>query len=174
MRLSNALITAITSQLAINPRGIHGLSHWARVYANGLKLAAATGADTRVMELFALFHDSRRLNENSDPEHGPRGAMLAEQLRGVLLPMDDAPFQLLLTACRLHTVARTHENVTVQTCFDADRLDLARTGKTVDPHYLCTEAAKDPKIIAWATAQSLAGIVPDNILGRALRAIKQV
>jgi len=172
MPLSNALITAITSQLTINPHGIHGLGHWARVYANGLKLAAATGADTRVVELFALFHDSRRRNENSDPEHGPRGALLAEQVRGTLLQMDHTRFHLLLTACRLHTIARTHEEVTVRTCFDADRLDLARTGKTVDPHYLCTEAAKDPKIIAWATAQSLAGIVPDNILGRALRAIK--
>ena len=174
MPLSNTLITGIISQLAINPHGIHGLGHWARVYANGLKLAAATGADTRVVELFALFHDSRRLNENSDPEHGPRGAMLAAQLRGALLPMDNDSFQLLLTACRLHTIARTHEDITVQTCFDADRLDLARTGKTVDPHFLCTEAAKDPKIIAWATAQSIAGIVPDNILGRALRAIKQL
>jgi len=174
MHLSNALITAITNQLAINPRGIHGLGHWARVYANGLKLAAATGADTRVVELFALFHDSRRLNENSDPEHGPRGAILAEQLRGALLPMDNEPFQLLLTACRLHTIARTHEHVTVQTCFDADRLDMARTGKTVNPHFLCTEAARNPKIIAWATAQSVARIVPDNILGRALRTIKQL
>lgn len=172
MPLSNALITAITSQLAINPLGIHGLGHWARVYANGLKLAAATGADTRVVELFALFHDSRRRNENSDPEHGPRGALLAEQVQGTLLQMDNDSFQLLLTACRLHTMARTHEEITVQTCFDADRLDLARTGTTVDPHFLCTETARDPKIIAWATAQSIAGIVPDNFLGRALRAIE--
>jgi len=62
----------------------------------------------------------------------------------------------------------------VQTCFDADRLDMARTGKTVNPHFLCTEAARNPKIIAWATAQSVARIVPDNILGRALRTIKQL
>ena len=169
MPIAKELIAAIISQLAINPHGLHGLGHWARVYENGMRLAARTGADPEVVALFALFHDSRRRSETTDPEHGPRGAMLAEQLRGTLFQLDDEPLRLLRTACRLHTAARTHEHVTVQTCFDADRLDLARTGKTVDPLFLCTEPAKDPQIIAWATGQSIARIVPDNILGRALR-----
>lgn len=168
MPLSPELITTIVNQLAINPRGLHGLSHWARVYANGLRLAAQTGADPRVVELFALFHDSRRINEDADPEHGPRGALLAEQLRGSLGDLDDAAFARLLTACRLHTGAPTHEDITVQTCFDADRLDLARIGKTVDPQRLCTEAARAPEMIAWASGQSTQGIVPNNILGRTL------
>lgn len=172
MRISTELIAAIVNQLAINPCGLHGLSHWARVYANGLRLAETTGADTRVVELFALFHDSRRLTEQADPEHGPRGAVLAEQLRGVAFQLDDQPFQLLLAACRLHTAARTHADVTVQTCFDADRLDLGRIGKTVDPQFLCTEAAQSPQMIAWSTGQSTAGIVPDNLIGRSLRSLK--
>jgi uncharacterized protein len=171
MLLATELILSITQQLPINWRGLHGLAHWARVYENGLRLAGRTGADTRVVELFALFHDSRRLNEHTDPEHGPRGAMLAEQLRGSLFQMEDNLFQLLLAACRLHTTARTHEDITVQTCFDADRLDLARVGKTVDPQLLCTEAAKDPRTIAWATGQSTAGTVPANILGKVLLSI---
>jgi uncharacterized protein len=171
MTISDKLIHAIVPQLAVNPFGFHGLGHWARVYENGLRLAGSTGADIQVVELFALFHDSRRLNENGDPDHGPRGAMLAEQLRGTLFLLDDKPYHLLLTACRLHTAERTHEDLTVQTCFDADRLDLARTGRTVDPHFLCTETARDSEIIAWSTGQSTAGIVPDNIIGRALRSI---
>ncbi|WP_306548090.1 hypothetical protein [Desulfobulbus sp.] len=172
MLISTELIAAIVNQLAINPCGIHGLSHWARVHANGLRLAETTGADARVVELFALFHDSRRLTEQADPEHGPRGAMLAEQLRGVAFQLDDQPFQLLLAACRLHTTARTHADVTVQTCFDADRLDLSRIGKTVDPQFLCTEAARNPETLVWSTEQSTAGIVPDNPIGRALRSLK--
>lgn len=168
--MTNELVTAIIDQMALDPRGLHGLAHWARVYDNGLRLAAATGADRRVVELFALFHDSRRLTEQADPDHGPRGALLAEQFhRDGLLVLDEQPLQLLLIACRLHTEARTHDDATVRTCFDADRLDLARIGKTVNPDYLCTEAARNPVCIAWATERSRHGYVPDNIVGQTLR-----
>ena len=166
MLLSTELILSIRAQLPIDWRGLHGLNHWARVYENGRLLAETTGADPQVVALFALFHDSRRFNEHNDPDHGPRGAKLAEQMRGVSFQLADQPFALLLTACRLHTEAQTHADVTVQTCFDADRLDLARVGKTVDPLLLCTEAARNPRTIAWATEQSSAGMVPDNIIGR--------
>ena len=161
------LITVVQKQLPINWRGTHGLSHWARVYENGLRLAAVTGADPKVVELFALFHDSRRLTDGQDPEHGPRGAKLAEALRGKYYQLSDERFDLLFLACRLHTSAKTHEDITVQTCFDADRLDLGRVGKTPDPEFLNTEAAKDPKRIAWSTGQSINGVVPKNVLGRA-------
>lgn len=166
MPLSTELILAIIAQLPINWRGLHGLGHWARVYENGRRLAKITGADPQVVALFALLHDSRRLNEHADPGHGPRGAKLAEQMRSASFQLADQPFALLLAACRLHTEARTHTEVTVQTCFDADRLDLARVGKTVDPRLLCTEAARIPQTIAWATEQSIAGMVPNNIIGR--------
>ena len=59
----------------------------------------------------------------------------------------------------------------MRTCFDADRLDLARIGKTVDPDYLCTDAAKNPATITWATERCIAGFVSDNILGQALRTL---
>lgn len=156
------LISTISNQLAINPTGIHGLSHWARVLDNGLRLAAVNGADTAVVELFALFHDSRRLHEDADPEHGPRGAELAAQLHGSLFHLDPAQLEVLLTACRLHTAARSQDNLTVQTCFDADRLDLTRLGKVVDPQYLCTIAAKDPATITWASERSMAGLIADT------------
>ncbi|MGE4560280.1 MAG: hypothetical protein AB7E77_08765, partial [Desulfobulbus sp.] len=61
----------------------------------------------------------------------------------------------------------------VQTCFDADRLDLARIGKVVDPAYLCTAVARDPQTIARATRQSIALNVPDNPIGRALNRINR-
>jgi len=170
--ITGELLATIIGQMVTNPRGLHGLSHWARVYDNGLRLAAETGADRRVVELFALFHDSRRRTEQADPDHGPSGAALAGQYhRDGLLLLDDTPLHLLLTACRLHTAARTHDDVTVRTCFDADRLDLARVGKTVDPAFLCTDAGRDPAVIAWASERARSGIIPDNIIGQALRSL---
>lgn len=159
--ISKALVQAIRDQFAINWHGIHGFSHLARVWENGLRLAPATGANERVVQLFALFHDSRRLNEGTDPQHGPRGARLAEQWRGRYFDLEDDEFALLTTACRLHTSALTHAEPTVRTCFDADRLDLARVGKTPDPTRLCTEAARDTDTIHWAVQRSLRNHRPD-------------
>jgi len=167
--VSKDLVRAIKDQFQINWQGIHGLSHLSRVWENGIHLAEATGANKKVVQLFAVFHDSRRLNENSDPEHGPRGAQLAESWRGKYYDLSDEEFDLLFTACSLHTMARTHVDTTIQTCFDADRLDLGRIGKTPDPKLLCTEAAKDTKTIEWATQRSISGYIPDNLLGLALQ-----
>jgi uncharacterized protein len=163
--LSTQLISAIKEQFQLNWNGIHGVSHWARVYENGLQLAESTGANRRVVKLFALFHDSRRVSESSDPDHGPRGAHLAELLRGKLFELPTKEFDLLFTACSLHTQAKTHADITVQTCFDADRLDLGRVGKTLDIKFLSTAAARDLKTIEWANQRSINGFVPDNILG---------
>ena len=43
-----ALVRAIRNQYTLNWEGIHGVSHWARVWENGQRLAEATGADRRV------------------------------------------------------------------------------------------------------------------------------
>ncbi len=51
---------------------------------------------------------------------------------------------LLVTACRDHSDGFTRADVTVQTCWDADRLDLGRVGMRPDPGRLCTEAAREP------------------------------
>ena len=136
------------------------------MYENGIYLAELTEANKRVVELFALFHDSRRLNEGQDTDHGPRGALLAKLYRGKFYELPDDEFELLCTACHLHTQSKTHANATVQTCFDADRLDLARVGKIPDPNFLSTEAAKDSKVIESAIHRSVTKFVPDNILGK--------
>ena len=53
--------------------------------------------------------------------------------------------------------------MTIQTCWDADRLDLIRAGITPDPNHLCTAAAKEPKIIRWANARSKNGTIPEFV-----------
>jgi len=122
--------------------GDHGVAHWARVFENGLRLAEQTGADVQIVRLFAVLHDSRRVNEATDPDHGPRAAEFARTLRGRFFDLPDHEFRLLHRACAGHTHERTHPDVTVQICWDADRLDLGRVGITPHPSRLCTGAAK--------------------------------
>ena len=59
---------------------------------------------------------------------------------------------ILKRACELHTIGRPGDsnNVTIQTCWDADRLDLSRLGITPNPALLCTESARSPEVIEWA------------------------
>lgn len=160
------LITVIKEQFRINWSGIHGISHWSRVYSNGMQLSEQTGANQKVVQLFSVFHDSRRHNEHLDPKHGPRGAELATHLRENHFPLlTDEEFDLLHQACCLHTKAATHDNITVQTCFDADRLDLGRVGKMPKAKYLCTNAAKSQEMIARAYQRSIDGYVPENVVG---------
>jgi len=122
--------------------GVHGVAHWARVLQNGLELAEHTGATLEVVYLFAVLHDSQRYNEGSDPQHGPRAAEFAKSLRGSVIHLDDAQFQLLYLACEGHTHMATHKGITIQTCWDSDRLDLGRVGITPCPTRLCTDHAK--------------------------------
>lgn len=152
---ARALMADIVAGMRLDPLGVHGLRHWARVHALGLHLAARTGADPVVVCLFAVFHDARRHNDFDDPQHGPRGAALAESLRAThLAHLTDLQFSRLAAACRDHTHARTHPDPTIATCFDADRLDLARVGTTPHPSRLCTDAARDPALIAAASEEA--------------------
>jgi uncharacterized protein len=168
--ISRELITAIQAQVRIDWFGKHGISHWARVYEIGMKLAGQTGANRDVVELFSVFHDAGRHNEHNDPQHGPRGAMLAGEFHAFFFPeLKEKEFILLQQACSLHTLAASHADITVQTCFDADRLDLGRVGKVPDPQFLCTDAAKDSRMLDWAYSTSIKGWVPDNIVGNFAR-----
>lgn len=154
------VLQSILDDYALPLRGAHGVAHWARVLENGLRLAEETGANIEVVQLFAILHDSRRQNESTDPEHGPRAAEFAMELRGRVFELDDSEFRLLYRACHGHTHELTHPDVTIQTCWDSDRLDLRRVGIRPHPSRLCTAVAKRPKTIAWANHRASHGIVP--------------
>ena len=127
-----AIMTAIQRQYALPIRGTHGVVHWARVLENGQRIADANGAE------------------------------FAKSLRGTLVHLDDAQFAMLSEACRLHTDGLTVGRLTVQTCWDADRLDLGRVGIKPEPHLLCTDAGRD--LLAWAHARAVSGHVPVAVL----------
>ena len=149
------LIRVIRSQFALDWHGFHGMPHWNRVRENGLCLAELTGAKQNVVELFAVLHDSRRLNEGSDPLHGDRAAVFAQTLAGSVFDLGAEDLDLLMTACRHHSGGFIVADITVLTCWDADRLDLGRIGMRPDPTLLGTGAARDPGMIQWAYERSL-------------------
>ena len=53
--------------------------------------------------------------------------------------------------------------MTIQTCWDADRLDLGRVGMMLHPARLCTEAARDPEVLKWADGRAAFEVIPDWI-----------
>ena len=56
------IVHAVLEDYALPWHGTHGVSHWARVLENGLRLAEVTGADVDVVQLFAILHDSQRVS----------------------------------------------------------------------------------------------------------------
>ena len=139
------LLRTILDGYELPKEGIHGPRHWITVSRLGLKLAQATpGADPEVVHMFALFHDSRRENEGSDPDHGFRGAELARSMRGShLIHLNDSQFELLRFACTHHTDGGVSTDPTIGCCWDADRLDLGRVGIEPEVAYLSTTAGRE-------------------------------
>ena len=158
------VVRTILDEYALSPGGDHGVAHWARVLENGLRLAKTTAANIEVVPLFAVFHDSKRVKERSDPDHGRFGAEFAAELRGQVFDLPDHEFGLLYRACSGHTHERSDPDITIQTCWDADRLDLGRVGVTPHPSRLCTDASKDSTMIKWADGRASFGIVPSFVM----------
>ncbi len=154
------LLARVMGGYRLKLAGIHGPAHWRRVRAHGLALAARTeGADAIVVELFALLHDSRRINDDHDPQHGPRAATLARTLAAeAVLALDAARLDLLAEACARHTDGGTTSDPTIGCCWDADRLELSRLHIRPDTHFLSTRAARAPDLqhTAWTAGTSRA------------------
>lgn len=132
--------------------GVHGVPHWSRVWFHGRHLAHAVDVDPAVLAWFAYLHDSRRHNDNRDPEHGSRAADFAVQLRHerVITELDNADFERLCEAMRLHSDGHTEADAAIRACWDADRLDLWRVGIKPEPRYLCTPHARKAPVMSRA------------------------
>ena len=118
---------------------VHGIVHWKQVERNGLLLAEKTGADIVVVRLFALFHDSKRANDGEDIVHGARGAEFAKTcFEEHLFEITQEQFDKLYHACKFHTTEHRSGDATIDTCYDADRLDLGRVGIVLNPNKMAT------------------------------------
>lgn len=156
--LPRGLMTQLRRNFRLDWAGIHGAPHWSRVMHLGLQIARVTGADTRVICLFAVLHDSERQNEGSDPDHGRRAAYAVRRRHeSGALGLDDRSAELLAQACAGHSKGGLDVDPTIATCWDADRLDLGRVGVRPLPSRLCTSAARDPDLIefAWRWSQGM-------------------
>ena len=135
--------------------GFHGYAHWMRVLHNGRLLANAEGANIKVVELFCLLHDTQRQNEHMDPNHGYRAAKFSKTLKGVWFDADDKEMELLEEALAYHSDGYTEGDITVQVCWDADRLDLGRISVKPIASRLCTHTAKAAHVLAAAYQRSV-------------------
>lgn len=151
------LIKYIQEQFRLDWFGVHGIAHFQRVRENGLRLSEKTKANATVVELFAFLHDARRHNEYEDDLHGKRAARMVRSFQGVFFDLSPEDLELLAYACEFHTSGLREGDITVLTCWDADRLDLGRVGlKPIAPK-LGTQAAKNPEMIKWAYRRSREG-----------------
>lgn len=122
---------------------VHGMAHWRNVERNG-HLLAVDGVNLRVVSMFAYLHDKWRRDNYRDINHGIRAAHNLVPLRDTLLKeLTDEEFDLLYKACKLHTVCHRTGDITIDTCFDADRLDLVRCGKQPNPRGMATMRGKE-------------------------------
>jgi uncharacterized protein len=99
-------------------------------------LATVRHGDLLVAELFSYLHDSQRENEWTDPGHGERAAEYAVSLNTRFFDLAPSQLDLLTNAMRFHSDGELHMNATIQSCWDADRLDLGRVGKRPHRKYL--------------------------------------
>ena len=162
-----SLLTPITSEIVtqtfiehccrvyqMDHDGFHGFAHWMRVLHNGRLLTETENANLKIVELFCLLHDTQRQNEDRDPEHGPRAADYARAIRGTLFDLKDDEMELLDEALRYHSDGYVEADITIQVCWDADRLDLGRVGIRPSYHKLCTASAKSERFIEAAYRRS--------------------
>lgn len=136
------LLDEVLSQFRISKDGVHGPSHWARVRHHGLAVGTEAGADLLVVELFAFLHDSQRVDEHEDRFHGDRAAEFAASMNHRYYDLQDTQLDKLVNAIRFHSDGDVHQCSTIQTCWDADRLDLGRVGIKPAARYLSPVAAK--------------------------------
>ena len=131
---------------------IHGEGHWKCVAWTGLELLPEVGGcDAAVLLLFAMLHDTQRLDDGHDPHHGPRAAAFTLTLHARrLIVLSGERLELLCRACHDHTAGTVSTDPTLGACWDADRLNLWRVGIRPDPRWLSTAAAKIPERIAAA------------------------
>ncbi|MBT4284900.1 MAG: hypothetical protein HOD94_06265 [Rhodobacteraceae bacterium] len=153
--LNQKFFEYLAEQFSLDHNGAHGYHHWLRVLYNGRLLCSRNSANIKVVELFSLLHDSKRSNIKSDPEHGERAAIFAETMRGTWFTVTDKELQLLQDACILHSEGLRDKDVTIQTCWDADRLDNYYTEVDLNFSLLSDDLAKQELIIFEAGQRAL-------------------
>ena len=97
----------LEAEFALPSWSCHGPEHWRSVERNAIVLASRTpGADVEVARAFALFHDSQRLDDGWDEDHGPRAARFVE-LHRQEIPLTDEQITARLNREGIQVTRRT-------------------------------------------------------------------
>lgn len=129
------------NQFKLSEASYHGVWHWENVFNNAMALCdEEPKANRKICQLFAVYHDCCREDENEDPEHSHRAANFLKKIRKKL-PVNDYEFRTLLQAVLGHNDGQVHDNPTIGVCWDADRMDLPRVNIIPDPKFFSTKAA---------------------------------
>ena len=122
---------------------IHGVEHWDRVAEFG-KMLYVEGADMDVIMAFAYLHDSERKGDGYDYNHGLDASKFVDAIRHSKLSfLDDGQISKLKRACELHTDVHRTGDITIDICFDADRMDLFRVGIIPLPERMATKQGSE-------------------------------
>ena len=105
------LFADIRRGFALDWAGHHGANHWGRVRRHALDIARA------------------------------RGAEYARALQGRFYDLSAKALSQLTHAIRHHSGGEVSTDATIQSCWDADRLDLGRVGITPAAEFLSSEGA---------------------------------
>jgi uncharacterized protein len=139
------VLKKIIDEFYIKDSFIHGTPHWSRVFYYGHLLSELNDYDKENIAFFSIFHDSKRLNDHEDPEHGLRGAEFFKTFDKIIKIKPEQK-EIIYEACKVHNYLKQSDSLEVGLCLDSDRLDLWRVG--VNPHddYLHINHSKTDRI----------------------------
>jgi HD superfamily phosphodiesterase len=120
--------------------GLHGFDHLGRVAILAGRLARAVGEDVESAVVMGFLHDSARKDDGGGCLHAIESAVLARKLLLEFYPQMDRG--RICDSIKRHADGETTSDLMVACLWDADRLELKRLGRVVDPDLLSTEIAK--------------------------------
>ena len=162
-----ALALEVSTSTARSSR-IHGPAHWRCIFRiAGLICAATPKADPIVCAYFSALHDTQRLSNGTDPEHGRRAAQVVRGL-GPRLGLTAKQMSVLVEAIRDHADGRTTKHRTVGACWDADRLTPLACRNRSGPA-APVKPGRNPQLRSLESARRPDGVGPGHPLEPAKR-----
>ena len=142
------VLEIVKKEFKLDLYGIHGINHWERVFLNTQKLSKYYNIESDVFELFSILHDSQRVDEYADLEHGKRAKKFIENLIEMgMIKLDKKDQDRLLYACENHTKPnkkhKLYGDLIVQICLDSDKMNIGRVGVVPNEKYFLTSYAKE-------------------------------
>lgn len=147
MRLSELDLDGLLAHVLANATNLssrlHGENHWLRVTKVGLELTKQVpDCDLTVIFLFGLLHDTQRLCDGHDPQHGERASHFVQRMNNGVFLLADEQLKILAYALHEHDTGKISDDPTIGICWDADRLNLWRIGRVPRQPFLSTDPAK--------------------------------